>query len=49
MGISYMYMIFVNFSLFGVGGRSVGVGYLHSKRYPDTWVSRQALLSRLLR
>ena len=49
VGLYYWYHVgfcLIFLVLGGVGG--VGVGYLHSKRYPGIWVSRQALLSRLL-
>ena len=48
VGLYYWYQVgfCLIFLVWGVVG--VGVWYLHSKRYPGLWVSRQALLSRLL-
>ena len=45
--VGYWYHVGFVYTFFFVWER--GVWYLHSKRYPETWVSRQALLSRLLK
>lgn len=48
--VGYWYHVGFVYTFFFVWGSGEGgVWYLHSKRYPGLWVSRQALLSRLLK